>query len=675
MKQGFSSLKTNLGKGWRRPFSELKPSRIAPTPEQIRERSSKHRPLNAPMFWYFVFSSSLAMASAIFFNFYLSLGGWTFSANGYLYWLLGLYLHLVFLIFPAFKTGTSLFRIPWYDYLLSGSALAACLFCAHNSLKMGALGWEVFAPWEARISSLVILVAVLEAARRTIGGGFFFICVFFAAYPLFANYLPLFLYGRSFSFWRVVSYHVMGPESVIGLPMRTTGTLLIGFMVFAVALINTGAGNFFLELAQRFFGSVRGGAAKVSICSSAFMGSISGSVMSNVLTTGPFTIKAMKRSGYSPSYAAAVEACASSGGTMMPPIMGAVAFVMAEMLQVPYLTIIVTAAIPSILYYTCLFFQVDAHAALHGIKGSSGVELPSLSETMKKSWIYIFPLLFLIYIVVYEGRESQAPWLAALLLITLCFFNSATRLDWKKFVTFLEDSGKFMAEVTSILAACGLVVGSMVFTGMAGSFASEIISFAGNNAFMILLLGALASFVLGMGMTVTACYIFLALVMAPALIQMGFNPLAVHFFILYWGVASFITPPVAIGTFAAATVARSDPMESAWQSMRLGVAKYFLPFFFVLEPALIGQGSWTEIVLAFITCLVGVALIGGAMEGYLLFIGALPFWSRAAFLIAGMLLGYPEKTTDLLAVLIVALSAYVLIKTKRNKESALSAGP
>jgi len=374
----------------------------------------------------------------------------------------------------------------------------------------------------------------------------------------------------------------MGPESIIGIPMRVVGNLLIGFMIFAVVLQHTGAGKFFLDFSLSLLGPLRGGAAKVSIMASALMGSISGSVISNVLGTGSVTIPAMKRTGFSARFAGAVEACASTGGIVMPPVMGAVAFVMAEVLQVPYVTIIITAAIPSFLYFFCLFVQVDAYAARNGIVGTSREECPKFLTVMKEGWFYLLAIALLIYIIVILWRETHAAWITTVVLLGLTMFRKATRMTPRKFLDLIEGIGKFMGEITSILAACGLIIGSMGLTGVAHSFSSEIVKFAGGNMYLLLVFGAFASFILGMGMTITACYIFLAVVMAPALIEMGLYPLAVHLFVMYWGMASFITPPVALGSFAAASLSGASPMETGVQSMRLGIATYIVPFFFVL---------------------------------------------------------------------------------------------
>lgn len=633
--------------------------------------SQRHRNLHGPVRWVFIVFSALAIGAAAFYNFYLSFMGWTFDETGYLYFLLGLFLSSVFLVFPS-HANASPDRIPWYDYAAAVLTLLTTGYCFMHSLDILTMGWEVLAPWPAKIVALVLLLLVLEGGRRAGGNTFCGVCIFFAAFPLFAEHMPAFLQGKSFGFWRVMTYHALGGESIIGIPLKVVGTILIGYMLFAVALQRTGAGPFFLDLALALLGTVRGGAAKVSIFSSAMMASMSGSVISNVVSTGSLTIPAMKKTGYSAHYAAAVEACASAGGVIMPPIMGATAFVMAEMLRVPYVQIIIAAAVPSMMYYFCLFYQADAYAARNHIEGQAREDCPSVVAVLKYGWFYLVAIALLIYIVVFLWREAQAPWYTTALLLVMTLFRKETRLNWARFLDLIEGAGKFLGEVTAILAACGLIIGAMSVTGVAHSFSHEIIAFAGNNVALLLILGAISSFILGMGMTITACYIFLAIVMAPALVQAGYYPLAVHLFIMYWGVASFITPPVALGSFAAASIAGADPMRTGFASMRLGAAKYLLPFFFVLNPALILHGGVPEIILAVATCAIGIALIGSAMEGYLLFFGNLPAWARPLLFTTGLMLGYPDAVTDIIGLVLSAIVIFLALPAIRRNNARQS---
>jgi len=405
--------------------------------------------------------------------------------------------------------------------------------------------------------------------------------------------------------------------------MRAFGELVIGFVMFGAVLQFTGASEFFNNLAFALFGRVRGGPAKVAIFASGLMGSVSGSVVSNVLTTGVVTIPAMKRTGFSAKYAAGVEACASTGGVLMPPIMGATAFVMAAFLGMPYGQIALAAIIPSLLFYFALFMQIDGYAARHNLKGLPKSELPSIRETLKEGWQYIIVFVVLIYLLLVQQVESLAPFYSTALLLIINQFSPKYRLSWQKLGRLMVGVTSSLAELAALLAGVGLIIGAMSVTGLSGTLANDLIYLAGNNVYVLLVMGAVTSFIFGMGMTITACYIFLAIVLAPPLIKAGFDPLAVHLFMMYWGMVSFITPPVSLASFVAAGISGSRPVEVGIQSMRLGSAMYFVPFFFVLNPALILRGDPADIVVVVLTAIVGIALIASALEGYLVKVGTM----------------------------------------------------
>jgi TRAP transporter 4TM/12TM fusion protein len=377
----------------------------------------------------------------------------------------------------------------------------------------------------------------------------------------------------------------------------------------------------------------------VSIFASGLMGSVSGSVVSNVLTTGVVTIPAMKRIGFSPSYAGGVEACASTGGVLMPPVMGATAFVMAAFLGLPYASIALAALVPSLLFYFALFVQIDGYAAKNGLKGLPREELPSLARTFAEGWHYLFVFVLLVWMLFVLQRESLAPFYATALLLAINQIAPRHRLDWPRLRTLLEGVCGALSELAALLAGVGLIIGALSMTGLAGTLANDLVYLAGNNIYVLLLMGAVTSFVFGMGMTITACYIFLAIVLAPPLVAAGFDPVAVHLFMLYWGMVSFITPPVSLAAFVAAGIAKAPPMLVGLQSVRLGSAMYFVPFFFVLNPALILRGSAWEIAVVVATAVAGIALIASALEGYLVFAGALrktfSGWTARALLLAG----------------------------------------
>ena len=539
--------------------------------------------------------------------------------NHYYYALMGLLLPLCFLINPSFRGPKSY----WLDSILSLGAFAACIFFFINAETMLDYGWEFSAPGYAVWMSFLLWVLIMEAVRRTGGWILFTLVLVFSLYPIVAESLPGPISGMASSPGETASYHVMSIESILGLPFRAFAQLVIGFLIFGIALQQTGGGRFFINLAFALFGHVRGGSAKVAIVSSGLMGSMSGSVITNVLTTGQMTIPAMQKSGMEKEYAAGVEACASTGGVLLPPIMGSTAFVMATFLNVPYTTVALAAAIPALLYFFGLFIQIDAYAARKGLVGTPRDELPSFFETLKQGWFYLAAFAVLIFLLVYLQREAVAPFIATGVLLVLNQFSVDHRWNIQKVGVFLEATGRLLMELLTIMAGVGLIVGALSVTGLSGTLVNDLLYLAGDSTLLLLLMGAFSSFLLGIGMTVTAAYVFLAIVLAPALIQGGLDPMAVHLFILYWGMLSFITPPVALGAFAAASIAGSSALATGFKAMRLGSIIYFIPFFFVLDTALIMDGSWWEILLATVEVGVGIVLIAGTLQSYLIGVGFL----------------------------------------------------
>jgi len=553
--------------------------------------------------------------------------------NHYYYALLALLLPPCFLIFPPYRKATRY----WYDIILALTAFGVSSYFFFNSETMLDFAWEFGgAPDEAIWMSYVMWALVLEAVRRCGGMTLFVLVLLFSMYPMVAESVPGVISGMASSPADTAAYHVTSIESILGLPFQAYAKLVIGFLVFGVALQHTGGGKFFINLAFALFGHVRGGAAKVAIVSSGLMGSMSGSVITNVLTTGQMTIPAMRRNGMEKEYAGGVEACASTGGVLLPPIMGSTAFVMATFLNVPYTTVALAAVIPAALYFFGLFVQVDAYAARKGLKGVPREELPRLRDTIREGWFYLAAFGVLIFLLVYLQREAVAPFIATGLLLVLNQITRFQRWNWKDAGNFLVATGKLLCELLAIMAGVGLIVGALSVTGLSGTLVNDLLYVAGDSILLLLLMGAFTSFVLGIGMTVTAAYIFLAIVLAPALVQSGLNPMSVHLFILYWGMLSFITPPVALGAFAAASVAGASAMKTGFRAMSLGSVIYFIPFFFVLDPALILAGSAWEIVSATVAALLGVMLIAGALQGYLIGFGMLE--RKGGLGIAGRLL-------------------------------------
>ena len=574
--------------------------------------------------------------------------GFTPLNTEYYYALVLVMLPFVFVLFPGSRRAP-LERVPWSDALLFLASAATAFFLLLNIRKAAELGWEFAgAPAPVVWAGYLIWALLMEGLRRTGGWSLMLSVLPFSLYPLFAEARWLGpLKGAQSTAAQASAYHALSSESVLGIPLQAFAETVIGFLVFGTALMMTGAGRFFINLAFALCGTFRGGAAKVCIFASALLGMMSGSIVSNVLTAGTMTIPAMKRTGFAASYAAAIEACASTGAVLAPPVMGATAFVMAQFLNISYAEVALAAAIPAALYYFGLFMQVDAYAARHGLQGLAREELPSAWQTVKEGWYYLAVVALLIFMLLIMKRESHAPFHATLLLLVLNQLFNREKWTWSTLTRFLELNGRTFVELIAILAGCGLLIGAFSLTGVVSSLANDMLTLAAGSALLLLAMAALTSLVLGLGLTTTACYIFLAILVGPALEKAGLNKMAVHMFIFYWGMLSSITPPVAIASFAAAGIAGAPPMKTAWQSMIVGSIIYFIPFFFVLNPAFVLQGPWWETAYLSANAALGAIFICGGLQGFQLGVGdlrragRLEWPLRAALALGGIVLAAP----------------------------------
>ena len=532
----------------------------------------------------------------------------------YFYALLGLLAPWVFITFPS---------KPWVDWPLAiafVAILAGFFVTADQALDEA---WEFAAPDYAVYASIALWAMLLEALRRAAGWPLCLIAGAFSILPVVTEYMPGPLSGLPSTWAEAASYHLLSIESVFGLPFRAFADLVIGFVVFGVVLQHTGGGQFFLNLAFAILGRQRGGPAKVAIVSSGLMGSMSGSVVTNVLTTGQLTIPAMRKSGMAGEVAGGVEACASTGGVLLPPIMGSTAFVMATLLDIAYIDVAVAAALPAFLYFTSLYLQIDAYAGRENVVGLAEEDIPSLRKTIAEGWFYLGAFALLIFLLIFLQQESIAPYYATAALLVLNQFSPQHRLDLTGAVDLMYSVGKLLIELVVVLAGVGLIVGSLSLTGLSGTLVNDLLSMAGDDIGLLLFMGAVTSFVLGIGMTVTAAYIFLAVVLAPALVSQNLDPLSVHLFILYWAMLSYITPPVALGAYAAASIAEANPLKTGFAAMRLGSVIYIIPFIFVLDVAFILQGPWHASAQVFGEAIVGVWLICAGLQGYMAGLGRL----------------------------------------------------
>ncbi|MDP6374535.1 MAG: TRAP transporter fused permease subunit [Pseudomonadales bacterium] len=556
------------------------------------------------------------------------LAAWIRLETHYFFALLGVLLPPAFLLYP---------RNRWLDASFALLTVGVCGYFFLNAELIVDEAWEFGAPALATWMSAGLWLLLLEALRRSAGWALFFIAGIFSLLPIVADVVPAPLTGLAASWQETAVYHALSIESIFGLPFRAFANLVIGFVVFGIALQHTGGGRFFLDLAFALLGRVRGGPAKVAIVSSGLMGSMSGSVVTNVLTTGQMTIPAMQKAGLGDEYAGGVEACASTGGVLLPPIMGSTAFVMATFLEVPYFEVALAAALPALLYFGGLFLQVDAYAASRNLAGLADEDIPSIVRTIKEGWYYLGAFAVLVFLLLYLQREAVAPYIATAALLVLNQFSGRMRWGRRQLVEFVTATGALLVELVVVLAGVGLIVGALSVTGLSGTLVNDLLFIAGDSIALLLVMGAVTSFVLGIGMTVTAAYIFLAIILAPALVEAGLPAMSVHLFVLYWAMLSFITPPVALGAYAASTIAGSNPLKTGVAAMRLGSVIYFIPFLFVLEPALVLEGTGADIALAMLRAAAGVWLIVGALQGFLVGVGeGFQMWARGLLLIAGL---------------------------------------
>ncbi len=638
-------------------------------PLEAYEEVGKAR-ITGPVYWITLFLGGFGIVVAINQTFSLNAFGYVLIDNQYYYLLIAIFLSLAYLIFPGRKRDAG--HVPLYDWGFFAVSLLTSLYLSYHGGDMVLKGWDIIAPPGPTTAAAILCFLAMEGVRRAGGTILFGVCLVFFTFPLWTDYAPGFLWGAGKGPLELFRAFGMGFESIVGMPMRVAGNILIGFLVFGSALVVTGGGEFFMNFAAALLGKTRGGPAKVAILSSGFFGSLSGSVISNVVTTGQLTIPTMKRAGYKPAYAASVEACASTGGTLMPPVMGAVAFLMAEFLNIPYRDIVIAAAVPSFLFYLALLLQVDCYAAVKGLQGQPAAEIPSLLSTLKDGWFYLFSLFLLVYLLVWARIELYAPYYATIVLLVSAtiFRKKGRRFNLAKFRELIIESASIISSIIAILAGIGVIVGSLAFTGVGGAFSRELLGYADGNLPFLLAMGAATSFLLGMGVTVSACYIFLAIVLGPALIEFGLDPIASHLFILYWGMMSYITPPVALAAVAAAVIAKSGAMETAFLAMRLGSIKFILPFIIVLTPSLIMRGEPDAIIVSISACVVAVMLMSAGFEGYLYGVGALQWPSRIALLIAAAGFIYTDKYSYMAAAVLFAATYGANLFLRRARKVA-----
>lgn len=497
------------------------------------------------------------------------------------------------------------------------------------------------------IAGAVLMLLVLEATRRVIGLAMPIIAGVFLLYGYFGYLAPAFIAHRGYSVERIVSQMSLGTEGIYGIPLGVSATYVVLFIIFAAFLSECGAGKFFLDISMALFGRFRGGPAKVSVMSSSLFGTVSGSAVANVMIDGWLTIPLMKKIGFKPHVAGAIEAVNSTGGQIVPPIMGAAAFIMAEMLGVPYIQICIAAVIPAILYYISLYFMIDFEALKSGIKGLPTADLPNPKKVLIGGFFYLIPVAVLVYglaVLKYTPMKCAIYAIASTILVS--YFKKSTRMNLIKIIKTLERGALSSLEVAMACACAGIIIGIFNLTGFGVRLSQILIQVSQGVPMALLLLTMVASLCLGMGLPTSACYVILAVLVAPAMVEMGFLPIAAHLFVFYFGIISAITPPVAVAAYAGAGLANASPGKTGFTAFRLAIAGFILPFMFVYGPELLMVGSWFSILKAFLTSTAGVFLLAAAVQGH--FIRKAHPWERIVLFAAALCLIKPGILTDLL---------------------------
>lgn len=557
---------------------------------------------------------------------------------------------------------------PWYDWIL-----ISLIFCTVGYVILHA---DAIASRYSYVTSLsqyeviagcIGTILLLETARRTMGLGLPIICVVFLLYVFAGPYLPGILSHQGFSIMWISDHIFFTTEGIWGIPAGVSATFIVMFIIFAAFLEQSKGGDFFIDLSLGLFGKARGGPAKAAIFASGFMGMLSGSAVANVVTTGSFTIPLMKRLGYNARFSGAVECVASSGGQLMPPIMGAAAFIIAEFLGMPYLEVAAAAAIPAFLYYFSAFSMVHFESLRIDLKGIPAEDIPNVRKTLVYGFQFLIPVAALVYLLMKGNSPMRAGLWAILITIVVSFIRLETRMTPTRILSALESGAKGAVQVAIACATAGIIIGVLSLTGLGMRFNSIILFISQGSLILTLILTMFTSLLLGMGLPTVAAYIIQVSLTVPVLIQtFGVNPLAAHFFIFYFAIISAITPPVALAAYAAAGISGADPLKTAVTACRLGLAAFIVPYMFVFAPQLLLVGSTSEIVIAIFSSMVGVVALASSVVGW--FIKRANAVDRVLLMVAALTLIKAGVTTDLIGLGILILVTLMQILLKERKK-------
>lgn len=572
---------------------------------------------------------------------------------------LGLVMFIGFLAYPLGK------RVS-FNLFFAIAALFCCLYLVfiYDSLieRMGMATDLDF--W----IGMVCIILILLLGWKSLGWPLPLLASTFLLYALYGRGLPSFLAHKGMPIDRLISWQFITTEGLWGIPLGVMATFVFLFVLYGSFLTVTGTGELIMDVAIGVTGRSRGGPAKVAVISSSLFGTISGSVVANVVSTGSFTIPLMKRIGYPSHYAGGVEAVSSTGGCIMPPVMGAAAFVMADIMGVGYAAVVKAALIPALLYYMALFVQIHLRAISTDIRGLAFDELPHWQTTVRKRWHLVFSPLVLIYLLIWENASAMKSILwAIIVLLFISSLRADTRLNLKSIFRVFAEAGRQTVSVTMGCALAGIIMGVITVTGIGLKFAIGVVDLAGGSLPLLLFLLMFASLILGMGVTATIAYLLPAIIVAPVLMKMGVTQMAAHFFCFYFAVISYITPPVAIGAYAAAGIAQASPMKTGWTATRLGIVGFIVPYLFVYHPSLLMEGNWITILTSALTAFIGVFALAVAMEGWLL--GKCNMLQRGILLSSALLMMKPGLRTDLIGLIgLVIVFIWQYINLKRIDE-------
>ena len=568
---------------------------------------------------------------------------------------------LGFLVFPAKKTGHKVNHMPWYDVLAMVIGTSAFLYFnifAMDIIQQGSRfeGYQI-------IIGILGILALAEVCRRSVGLPILIVAAFFIVYALLWGLANPSLWGRlNYS----VRYLFYSKEGIFSTPVNVCSKFIVVFIIFGAFLERTGIADFFINISNAVVGGFSGGPAKVAVVASALEGMVSGSSVANTVGSGSVTIPLMKKTGYKPEFAAAAEAAASTGGQIMPPIMGAAAFLMADYVQLPYGTIALKAILPAVLYFAGIFVAVHLEAKKLGLRGLTKEELPAFLPLLKKIYL-LTPLVLLIYLVGTSTKSIQyAAALAILAAIFVSMFSKETRVTPKRLLEALAAGGQGTITVAAACGVAGIIAGTITMTGLANMLINGIVALAGNQVIIALFLTMLCCIVLGMGVPTTANYCIMAATCAPILIRMGVPAIAAHFFVFYFGIVADLTPPVALAAYAGAAIAQANPMKTALTATKLAIGAFIVPYVFALNPAMLFvDTNALEVATICVTSFIGICAISAALEGYLL--KHMNWPQRVMSALGGLLLIYPGLVTDSIGLALVA--AVVILQVIGRKKA------